>query len=56
MNLNVAFCGVSFTNPFVPASAPPTATGDMARRAFEAGWSGVLALQPSLPRQCDQYA
>jgi len=42
MNLSVNYCGVSFENPFVLASAPPTARPDMIRRGFEAGWSGAV--------------
>ncbi len=42
MNLQISYLGVPFTNPFVLASAPPTATGDMIRRAFEAGWGGAV--------------
>lgn len=42
MNLSVHCCGILFENPFVLASAPPTAGPDMIRRAFEAGWSGAV--------------
>ena len=42
MNLQTSYLGVTFNNPFVLASAPPTATGDMIRRAFEAGWGGAV--------------
>lgn len=40
--LNVEFCGVSMPNPFLLASAPPTAFGDGIMRAFEAGWGGAV--------------
>ncbi len=40
--MNTSYLGISFNNPFVLASAPPTATGDMVRRAFEEGWSGAV--------------
>ncbi len=42
MNLSVHCCGIPFENPFVLASAPPTAGLDMIRRGFEAGWSGAV--------------
>ena len=35
-------CGLRFEHPFGLASAPPTTTGAMCRRAFEQGWSFVL--------------
>ena len=34
--------GINFRNPFLLAPAPSTATGDMVRRAFEAGWAGAV--------------
>ena len=42
MELGVEFCGIRFENPFVLASAPPTATGKMIGRAFMAGWAGAV--------------
>jgi len=42
MSLEVEFCGVKFPNPFVLSSAPPTTTGEMMMRAFEAGWGGAV--------------
>lgn len=42
MDLSVSFCGISFENPFVLASAPPTAGLDLIRRGFEAGWGGAV--------------
>jgi len=39
--LRTDFTGLSFPNPFILASAPPTRTGDMIKRAFEAGWGGA---------------
>ena len=41
-NLNVDYLGLTFENPFVLASAPPTANADMISRAFEAGWAGAV--------------
>jgi dihydropyrimidine dehydrogenase (NAD+) subunit PreA len=38
----VEFCGIHFENPFVLASAPPSATGKMIDRAFQAGWAGAV--------------
>jgi dihydropyrimidine dehydrogenase (NAD+) subunit PreA len=40
--LSVTFCGVSFENPFLLASAPSTDELDMVRRAYEAGWAGAV--------------
>jgi len=40
VDLSVNFCGVQFKNPFILSSAPPTTTGEMMGRAFEAGWAG----------------
>ncbi|MBW1713783.1 MAG: NAD-dependent dihydropyrimidine dehydrogenase subunit PreA, partial [Deltaproteobacteria bacterium] len=39
-DLNVNFCGFNLINPFLLASAPPTGTGAMMRRAYQAGWAG----------------
>jgi dihydropyrimidine dehydrogenase (NAD+) subunit PreA len=41
-DLQTTYLGVTFRNPFILASASPTATGDMVRRAFEAGWAGAV--------------
>lgn len=32
-------CGLKFLNPFGLASAPPTTSAAMIRRAFQAGWA-----------------
>jgi dihydropyrimidine dehydrogenase (NAD+) subunit PreA len=40
--LQVEFCGLTFQNPFLLSSAPPTTDGAMIRRAFEAGWGGAV--------------
>jgi dihydropyrimidine dehydrogenase (NAD+) subunit PreA len=42
MNLSVYYLGKRFDNPFVLASGPPTANGEMIARAFEAGWAGAV--------------
>jgi len=39
--LRTAFSGLDFPNPFILASAPPTRTAEMIKRAFEAGWGGA---------------
>ena len=41
-NLSVDFCKIKMPNPFILASAPPTSTGEMIRRAFQAGWGGAV--------------
>lgn len=38
VDLSINICGIKFPNPFGLASAPPTTSGPMIRRAFEAGW------------------
>jgi dihydropyrimidine dehydrogenase (NADP+) len=35
-------CGIKFQNPFGLASAPPSTSYPMIRRAFELGWSFAL--------------
>jgi len=34
--------GITFENPFLLASSPATRTGEMIKRAFEAGWGGAV--------------
>ena len=41
-NLATKYCGLEFENPFLLASAPPTATIDMIARGFNAGWGGAV--------------
>lgn len=41
-DLSTVFTGVRFANPFMLASAPPTESDSNIRRAFEAGWGGVV--------------
>ncbi|MCL6478313.1 MAG: NAD-dependent dihydropyrimidine dehydrogenase subunit PreA [Peptococcaceae bacterium] len=41
-DLSVEFCGLKFPNFMVLASAPPTGSGPMIRRAFEKGWGGAV--------------
>ncbi|PIO73707.1 4Fe-4S binding domain protein [Teladorsagia circumcincta] len=42
VDISVEMCGVKFENPFGLASAPPTTSGPMCRRAFEQGWGFIL--------------
>lgn len=50
-DLSVDFAGMYFPNPFMLASAPPTRTAEMIKRAFTAGWGGAvtktIALDPT---------
>jgi len=41
-DLSSEFCGVKSPNPFWLASAPPTNSEYQVRRAFDAGWGGVV--------------
>ncbi len=34
--------GLRFENPFILASAPPTASGVLIRKAFQMGWAGAV--------------
>jgi dihydropyrimidine dehydrogenase (NAD+) subunit PreA len=51
-DLSIEFAGLKLMNPFMLASAPPAATGDMIQRAFAAGWAGAvtktIALEPAI--------
>jgi len=40
--LKTVFCGFSLINPFVLASASPTASADLIRRGFVQGWAGAV--------------
>lgn len=40
--LSTVFTGIQFENPFLLASAPPTESDSNIRRAFDAGWGGVV--------------
>lgn len=42
MALSCNFCGLALENPFVLASAPPTASIEMINRAFVLGWAGAV--------------
>ena len=41
-DLTTTFCGITSPNPFWLASAPPTDKEYNVRRAFDAGWGGVV--------------
>lgn len=38
VDISIEVSGIKFTNPFGLASAPPTTSAAMIRRAFEQGW------------------
>lgn len=42
VDISVEMCGIKFPNPFGLASAPPTTSTAMIRRAFEQGWGFAL--------------
>uniref|UniRef100_A0A8C1SG08 Dihydropyrimidine dehydrogenase [NADP(+)] n=1 Tax=Cyprinus carpio TaxID=7962 RepID=A0A8C1SG08_CYPCA len=42
VDISVEMCGIKFPNPFGLASAPPTTSAAMIRRAFEQGWGFAL--------------
>jgi dihydropyrimidine dehydrogenase (NAD+) subunit PreA len=42
VDLSVEFAGLTFPNPFVLAAAPPTDSGEMIARGFDAGWGGAI--------------
>uniref|UniRef100_A0A1B0D4C8 Dihydropyrimidine dehydrogenase [NADP(+)] n=1 Tax=Phlebotomus papatasi TaxID=29031 RepID=A0A1B0D4C8_PHLPP len=48
VDLTVEMCGLKFENPFGLASAPPTTSSAMIRRAFEQGWSFAVTKTFSL--------
>ncbi len=41
-DLSTEFTGIRFPNPFLLASAPPTESESNIRRAYDAGWGGVV--------------
>ena len=52
-DLGIEFAGLNCSSPFMLASAPPTATGEMIKRAFEAGWSGAVTKTIALEAAID---
>ena len=52
VDISVEMCGLRFINPFGVASAPPTTSSCMIRRAFEAGWAFALTKTYTLEKVC----
>ncbi|KAH9496274.1 hypothetical protein Btru_017966 [Bulinus truncatus] len=50
VDVSVEMCGIKFPNPFGLASATPTTSSPMIRRAFEAGWGFALTKTFSLDK------
>ncbi|XP_047666729.1 dihydropyrimidine dehydrogenase a, tandem duplicate 1 isoform X2 [Tachysurus fulvidraco] len=50
VDISVEMCGIKFPNPFGLASAPPTTSTPMIRRAFEQGWGFALTKTFSLDK------
>jgi len=42
VDLGIRFCGYQLENPFLLAATPCTHSGDMIKRAFDAGWAGAV--------------
>ena len=52
VDVSIEVCGIKFPNPFGLASAPPTTSGPMIRRAFESGWGFALTKTFALDKVC----
>lgn len=52
VDLSVEVAGIRFPNPFGLASAPPTTTSAMIRRAFEVGWGFAVTKTFALDKDC----
>ena len=50
VDLSIEVCGLKFENPFGLASATPTTSSAMIRRAFEEGWSFAVTKTFSLDK------
>lgn len=50
VDISVEMCGLKFENPFGLASAPPTTSAAMIRRAFEQGWGFAVTKTYSLEK------
>ena len=50
VDISLEICGLKFPNPFGLASAPPTTSAPMIRRAFEAGWGFAVTKTYSLDK------
>ena len=55
VDVSVEMCGLKFENPFGLASATPTTSSAMMRRAFEAGWSFAVTKTYSLDKVSMPY-
>lgn len=59
VDLSVEMCGMKFENPFGLASAPPTTSTAMIRRAFKQGWGFAVTKTFSLDKvifnQCSNH-
>jgi len=42
VDLSVNYAGLRFDSPFILASAPPSDTYEMVKKAFQAGWAGAV--------------
>ncbi len=54
VDISVEMCGLKFENPFGLASATPTTSSAMIRRAFEAGWSFAVTKTYSLDKVSEE--
>ena len=52
VDISIEVCGLKFENPFGLASAPPTTSAPMIRRAFQLGWGFALTKTFSLDKVC----
>ncbi|MCL5774469.1 MAG: NAD-dependent dihydropyrimidine dehydrogenase subunit PreA, partial [Firmicutes bacterium] len=50
-DLSLEFCGVKFPDPFTLAAAPPTDSGEMIKRAFDAGWSSAVCKTMAMEKE-----
>ncbi|XP_071508213.1 dihydropyrimidine dehydrogenase [NADP(+)]-like [Diadema antillarum] len=50
VDTSIDICGIKFPNPYGLASAPPTTSAPMIRRAFEAGWGFCVTKTYSLDK------
>lgn len=54
VDISVELCGIKFENPFGLASAPPTTSAAMIRRAFEQGWGFAVTKTFGLDKVCER--
>ena len=52
LNMETNYCGFRCENPFILASSPVSATGEMICRAFEEGWAGAVTKSISFLPEC----